>query len=182
MQEAPGAGPEFSLIPLNAIEAFTVALPEKVFLAAEQFEELADVLVRQSPEFGIAKWSPSLHGKPAVTRVFLTTGKSFKYHLDQRGMGNDRVCEIYRSIPLPHFIWVCEVSTVDLYRQHKILGEVLWDATRNAYEPNGWLALHYAERLFIDRGAAFNLQRDVVDIEITNSQPYDLMIHNLEHL
>ena len=171
---------DFSSISLKDIEAFTAPLPARVFLSADQFEVVVAELLA-SNEFGIEKCSPSLNAKrePIVTRTFLTTGRSFKQHLDARGMGNSLVFELYRNMPLPHFIWICELSTLNLYRSHEILGEVIWDATRNVAEPSGWLALHYPERLFVDIGSALNIRRDVRKFSLDNGDAYSLMKHNL---
>jgi len=130
-------------------------------------------------EFGIKNCSPALNVKPVVTRTFLTTGRSFKRHLDARGMGHPRVFELYRNMPLPHFIWVRELSTLDLYRAHRVLGEIIWDATRNVAESGGWLALHYPERLFVDTGSAFNRRPKVTDFPLDKSTDYPVMVHNL---
>jgi hypothetical protein len=169
----------YSSIPFKKIEAFTAPLPPRVFLPAEQFETVASGLLKSS-EFGIESCSPSLRVKPLVTRTFLTTGRSFKRHLDIRGMGNNLVFQVYCNMPLPHFIWICEFSTLDLYRKHEILGELVWDATRNVYEPSGWLALHYPERLFIDTGSAFNFNRSVIKFDLDKNTHYPLMRHNLQ--
>jgi hypothetical protein len=173
--DATGAA---ATISLSQIEAFTAPLPARVFLAAEQFEAVA-LLLLQSPEFGIANCSNVLNVKPLVTRTFLTTGRSFKRHLDTRGMGHQRVYEVYRNMPLPHFVWIQELSTVDAYRSHRIFGEIIWDATRNVAEPSGWLALHYPERLFVDSGSAFNAERRVRKFDLDNGTDYPLMAHNL---
>jgi hypothetical protein len=174
-----GAGDTYSSILFERIEAFTASLPPRVFLPAEQFETVASGLL-ESPRFGIKTCSSALGKKPIVTRTFLTTGRSFKRYLDQRGMGHDLVSDVYRNMPLPHFIWVRELSTLDLYRKHRILGEVIWDATRNVHEPSGWLALHYPERLFVDVGSAFNADQSVIKFDLDKSRDYPLMTHNLE--
>ncbi len=95
-------------------------------------------------------------------------------------MGHKRVFDVYCNMPLPHFIWLREIATLDLYREHRILGEVIWDATRNVYEPSGWLALHYPERLFIDIGSALNTDRSVIKFDLDSSRDYPLMTHNLQ--
>jgi hypothetical protein len=61
---------------------------------------------------------------------------------------------LYRELPLPHFIWVCEIAITEEYTaKQEIRGEILWDATRNAYEPDGLIALHYPELLILDVGS-----------------------------
>jgi len=181
LNNAGKSQPIDSMIPFKEVEAFTAPLPPRVFLPAEQFETVASGLLKSS-RFGIRSCSPSLRGRPIVSRTFLTTGRSFKRYLDQRGMGHKLVFHVYCNMPLPHFIWVRELSTLDLYRKHRIIGEVLWDATRNVYEPSGWLALHYPERLFIDIGSALNTDRSVIKFDLDRSRDYPLMTHNLQSI
>lgn len=182
IRDVPVNVPGCSSIKLSEIEAFTAPLPEKVFLAAEQFEALAKKLLLEHEKFGIEACSPTLQTKPLVTRVFLTSGRSFKRRAAARGMGHELVQKLYRNLPLPHFVWICEFSTSDLYREHQVLGELIWDATRNVAEQSGWLALHYPEKIFLDTGSAFNSLPEVIDFTLSMSNSYPLMVHNLEQL
>ena len=139
-----------SLYALGGVDSFLVALPEKVFLPAEYFQGLVENILNQS-DFGYRSRSAWLRDKPLVLRLFLTTGRSFKRRLRDRILGTPLVNNVYRNLPLPHFIWVCEISTPDLYVEHKVVGEILWDATRNAYESDGWLAYTTLNCLFTTR-------------------------------
>jgi hypothetical protein len=170
--------------PLDDIIAFSVPLPEKVFLAAEEFHVLVDNLIT-GHKLGIEAHSPILKQAPVIiTRQFLTTCKSFKQLLHTRSMGSPVVKDAYYDIPLPHFIWVCELSTPDLYQPGKqqIWGEVLWDATRNAHEPAGFIAVHYPEKLWVDSGSALNESADVQEWSLTSPTPYPLFRSNLMEL
>jgi hypothetical protein len=112
--------------------------------------------------------------------LFLTTGKSFKKHLAVRQMGQPIVEEAYRNLPLPHFLWICEISNTDAYSKHEVYGEILWDATRNAHEPNGWIALHYPEVLIVDMGSALNSDQNLFRFALKGSTPYPLYKNNLQ--
>ncbi|MGC4073998.1 MAG: hypothetical protein QM760_16100 [Nibricoccus sp.] len=176
--------PMISGYPLEDIVAFSVPLPEKVFLAAEEFHSLVDTLLKDHV-LGIDACSPKLKDAPVVvTRQFLTTCKSFKQHLQDRGMGSAVVRDVYFDLPLPHFIWVCELTTPDLYVSGKqqVWGEILWDATRNAYEPAGFIAVHYPERLWVDAGSALNQSAQVKEWTIAAPTSYPLYRNNLLEL
>jgi len=95
-------------------------------------------------------------------------------------MGNTLVEEAYRNLPLPHFVWVCEISKTDAYSRHEVYGEILWDATRNAREPNGWIALHYPEVLIVDMGSALNQEQNLFKFKLEGSTPYPLYKNNLQ--
>ncbi|MDI6792473.1 MAG: hypothetical protein QME81_06350, partial [bacterium] len=148
---------------------------------AESFQKVVTgILGRQ--DLGYHTLSPTLAASPLLLRLFLTTGKSFKKRLTEREMGHPTVDDIYRNLPLPHFIWICEISHRDLYLKQKIWGEILWDATRNAYEPDGWIALHYPEMLVVDIGSTLNMPRELASFDLEDSTPYAVYRNNLEEI
>jgi len=166
------------------ILAFAVPLPEKVFLAAEEFSSLVQTLL-DDHQIGIAANSPILNAAgPILLRRFLTTVKSFKKNLLARGMGSALAREVYHEVPRPHFIWVCELTTPDLYvpGAQKVWGEVIWDATRNAYEPSGFLAVHYPEKLWVDQGSALNQSQSLKEWPISSPTTYPVLRSNLLEL
>jgi hypothetical protein len=61
----------------------------------------------------------------------------------------------YRLMPLPHFVWVCELHDKRKPWPQRCLGEVIWDATCNKTERQGMLALHYPELLTINTAPVF---------------------------
>jgi hypothetical protein len=130
-------------------------------------------------DVGCKALSATLSAEPLVLRLFLTTARSFKKRLAERGMGNVVVEQVYRNLPLPHFFWVCEISHMGAYPQHKVYGEILWDATRNASEPDGWIALHYPEVMVVDVGSALNRLQQLKKHRLQNSQNYPLYRSNL---
>ena len=98
-------------------------------------------------------------------------------------MGNSTVQNVYRHLPMPHFIWVCEIADHDEYaRDRKILGEVIWDATRNAHEPDGWIALHFPEKLVVDVGSALNQPQRLNTFPLGTNNSYSLFRSNLHTL
>jgi hypothetical protein len=167
------------------IQEFIVPLPEKVFLAADQAQKAIEVVLA-APETGLASHSPSLAEKRLVFRLFLTSSRSFKRHLHKRGMGHSTVESIYRNLPMPHFIWICEIADFAEYaKSRKVLGEVIFDATRNAHEPNGWIAVHYPEKLLADYGSAFNgpqSPESIKEFPLDPTNSYSLFCSNLHSL
>lgn len=163
------------------IQEFIVPLPEKVFLTAEQAQTAIEAVLR-NPATGLAS-SPSLNGRQLVFRLYLTSARSYKITLRTRGMGNAIVETVYRNLPMPHFIWVCELADYTEYAsQSRVLGELIWDATRNAHEPDGWIACHLPERLAVDVGSAFNRQQDLRFFPLQASSSYSLFNSNLHTL
>lgn len=161
------------------INEFIVPLPEKVFLSAESAQAAINTILND-PSAGIKNNSALLDGASITLRLFLTTARAFKAKLKERGMGNDVVASTYRQIPLPHFVWICEISlTEDYVSDQSVLGEVIWDATRNAHEPDGWIAVHYPEQLSVDLGSTLNQSQQIVKIKLLDSTSYPLLRSNL---
>ena len=157
---------------LSKIDSFIVPLPEKVFLTAEKFLVCLHKLFDHD-QYGINKINKM------VLRVFLTTCKSFREKLFDRNIENADFGRIYRNIPLPHFIWVCEISTPELISKHELIGEIIWDATRNEHEATFGIAIHYQDKLFIDIGSVFNNNDNYQEFQIENI-PYKIYTNNLE--
>lgn len=165
------------------IEEFIVPLPEKAFLSAENVRSLIESLL-EGKKRGLES-SPRLRKRKVVRRLFLTSSRAFKARLRDRGMGNSLAECTYRRLPMPHFIWVCEFAEWDVYRKdYRILGEVVWDATRNEHEPDGWLVIHYPEKMIVNEGAAKNHDSysDVQELILLDSEPYLLFTSNLNSL
>ncbi len=165
---------------IDKVERFIAALPDRVFLRAEGFQALL-MQVLLGPDVGFQALSPIISRQKPVLRLFLTTGRSFKKRIAVRRMGNSLVADVYRNLPLPHFIWVCEISHAGLYPA-KIMGEVIWDATRNAHERDGWIAVHYPEVLVVDEGAALNEPQNLVKFSLASAFGYPIFENNLRNL
>lgn len=164
------------------IDSFIAPLAEKIFMPAENFEEVILRLLKNS-KIGIAALSPELSGEPLLQRMYLTTVKSFKKKLTERGMGDPEVEGLYRQLPLPHFIWVCELSDPAEFAKGNVLGEVIWDATRNVWETEGWIAIHYPEILLIDAGSALNGPQNIRTFPLTQGRKaYPMCRSNLKEI
>jgi hypothetical protein len=180
-QNGPSA-PTDSRYRWDDIEEFIVPLPEKVFLAAEQAQTAIEIVLR-SPTVGITSLSPILQEKKLILRLFLTSARSFKCLLHKRAMGSDSVERIYRTLPMPHFMWICEIADFDEYKAaRKVLGELIWDATRNAEEPDGWIACHFPESLALDTGSAFNKPQKFKTFPLKTHNSYSIFDSNLHSL
>lgn len=161
----------------SKINSFIAPLPDKVYLTAEAFKKLAEfVLERFLPV------SSKLKGEPLILRLLLTTGSSYKQRLSDRAMGSKKVETLYRYLPMPRFIWVCDISTPEDYEKGLIHGELIWDATRNGHEHSGLVALHMPEKVVYNKGSAYNQPKELVIMSLRQSEPYALYISNLQHI
>lgn len=181
-QLVPESSSSHSGIIFSDILEIIVPLAEKIFLTAENFEKVVLGVLGDS-RVGIDTLSPDLSKEAPVLRLFLTTVKSYKKKLAGRGIGDPQVERIYRQLPLPHFIWVCELSTPTEYAQGNVLGEIIWDATRNVWETEGWIAIHYPEVLLIDAGSALNGTQEIFTFDLTpTSKVYPMYRSNLKEV
>jgi hypothetical protein len=71
---------------------------------------------------------------------------------------------------------------MDDYLKCMVHGEILWDATRNAQEVDGWIAVHYPEVLIMDMGSAQNRRQRLEKFALQDSQSYVLYRSNLQDI
>jgi hypothetical protein len=181
LRQTKSGAPGESKFEFKDIQSFVAPLAERIFLPAENFQTVVTAILNRQ-DTGYKTLSQTLSASPLVLRLFLTTSKSYKRRLAERGMGSTTVEAIYRNLPLPHFIWVCEISNESLFTKHEIWGKILWDATRNAYEPDGWIALHYPEMLIVDVGSALNRRQNILTFSLQKSVPYCVYRSNLKEI
>lgn len=128
----------FSVNRNRKTEAFIVPLYRHILLDAESAVNIIEEIYRtnnhllqstleqlkvEEPEY-----SDNSVDNPIVLRYYLTTSRGF---VDFRNRKADYIEEklFYSDISFPKFIWVGEYSTFELYKEGKILGEVIADAT-----------------------------------------------------
>ncbi len=69
---------------------------------------------------------------PIIYRIFLSRGSGFKRkRSSSSNKCNSEIAKIYKSIPLPNFVWVCEFFSYDSFKEGQALGEIVIDATAN---------------------------------------------------
>jgi hypothetical protein len=165
---------------MSDIDAFVVPLYEKIYLSAEHIEKLM-VAVLAHGQYGLAQLSPSISPEELVVRIFLTTSKSYKCFRRDNPIPN-QLDQVYLQLPMPKFVWVCELSTKALYPAHKILGEILWDATANHNDPYAFLAIHYPQAIIINNrdSMADDPSRFVMNDPLPLAEPYNIYRHNLK--
>lgn len=88
-----------------------------------------------------------------VFRTFLRSSNEFKTNLP-RGM-SDVFRHSYRSLPMPRYIWVTEISKARYInkthsKDRKILGEIIMDSTADRHSAmKSYLAIHLLGRMFV---------------------------------
>ena len=111
------------------IKYLIVPLYKRIFLDALMAEKTFYAILKND-FFGLSNIF-DLKDKVLVLRIFLTTSRNYK---SSRFESLEHSYKIIDSLPMPKFVWICEISTLDLYRQNKIIGEIVLDPTSSKNE------------------------------------------------
>lgn len=111
------------------IENLAVPLYKRMFLdAPNAFVTIRSLL--HSKEFGINEWTNDFlkQGENVIIRMLMASSRSYKkYRMNT--LKDIFVKQLYTLIPMPRFIWVCELYRIDDYDKLLAFGEVVIDAT-----------------------------------------------------
>jgi len=130
------------------IDTFIVPLYEKIHLSAEHVIILSKAILINA-DLGLNARSCLLKYENIVTRTFLTSSKSFK-RMRRGDSVPFGISNVYCEMAMPKFIWVCEISTPELFQDGKISGEILFDATANPHDRMAFLSIHYPDFLLLN--------------------------------
>lgn len=117
------------------ITAFVVPLYSKIYLEAFQVESYLLTYVKNY----LQKYF--LGGENIFFRMYLASSRSFKQHLALNSVLEDDVKEVFISCTMPKFIWVAELSDLDLITEKKGNGIIILDATEVSIMDNKPLIL-----------------------------------------
>lgn len=175
----PASG-HWSRFKIEEIDIFIVPLYEKIHLSAEHVVELSKAILTNN-RLGLNSRSSLLRYENIVTRTFLTSSKSFKRTIRGKKVPFG-IAEVYCEMAMPKFIWVCEISTPDLFSEGKIAGEILFDATANPRDIFAFLSIHYPDLLLLnDRDFLTNDPRrfSIHAVDTNEIVPYPCYVNNL---
>ncbi|NLR67749.1 hypothetical protein HGH92_25820 [Chitinophaga varians] len=86
-------------------------------------------------------------GAKLFIRIYLTSSRSYKDYLAIEDSFSDHVRNAILSMQMPKFIWVAEVSSKELIKQHKANGLIVVDATEtNTIYDNALIVCCYENR------------------------------------
>ena len=120
---------KLSIYPDMRVEYIAVPLYKRMFLDASDAAAVVRSVLHHE-HFGIDVWAGEFL-KPkedVVIRLFMASSRSFKEYRSN-SLCNRIAREVYASIPMPRFIWICELYRMDDYFQSKAFGEIVIDAT-----------------------------------------------------
>lgn len=120
---------ELSLCLDMRIENLAVPLYKRMFLdAPNAFVTIRSLL--HSKDFGISEWANDFlkQGENVIIRMFMASSCNYK-KFRMNTLKDAFVKQLYTFIPMPRFIWVCELYRMDDYNELLSFGEVVIDAT-----------------------------------------------------
>lgn len=111
------------------VENLAVPLYKRMFLDAPNAYTIIRSLLH-SEMFGIEEWAGDFleKGENVIIRLFMASSRSYKdYRIHT--LNDIYVKQLYTLIPMPRFIWVCELYRMNDYERLSAFGEVVIDAT-----------------------------------------------------
>ncbi len=131
------------------IDAFIVPLPEKVYYSAEAVDEIS-ALLASGNVLGFDHSSIA----PPVIRYFLTSASALRASVnDVRSQFDPDLVQVLMELPLPQFVWIVEISSVDQWKAGQVATRVVVDATASPYEDDPvFLMYDLAHAYVFDRG------------------------------
>ena len=118
-----------SLYPDMRVENIAVPLYKRMFLDASDAAAIVRSILHHE-ELGIDVWANDFlkQQEDVVVRLFMASSRNLK-SFRSNTIKNFFAREAYALIPMPRFVWVCELYRVDDYSSLKAFGEVVIDAT-----------------------------------------------------
>lgn len=179
-KDGPQPSGHWSSFKIEDIDFFVVPLYEKIHLTAEHVMKLSETILTDR-KLGTDNCSNLIQYKNLITRTFLTSSKSFKKNRRENILPFG-ISKVYAEMSMPKFIWICEISTPDLFKKEKVVGEILFDATANQYDRFSFLSIHYPDFLLLNNRNYLteNPKRFIVhDVDTHNINDYNCYINNL---
>lgn len=176
---------QLSLYPDMRVENIAVPLYKRMFLDAFDAAALAKSILHHD-QFGIDVWADEFlaTGEDVIIRLFMASSRSFK-NFRLNTLENIYAKETYILIPMPRFVWVCELYRVKDYQNLKAFGEIVIDATSTlgrGHSTRSLILMHYPNVIGIRYPEQENPEFDEM-IELQDDtlfEGYRINLHKIE--
>ena len=120
---------QLSVYPDMRVENIAVPLYKRMFLDASDAAAIVRSILHHE-QLGIDVWADGFldYKEDVVIRLFMASSRSLK-HFRSETLSNFYARETYAIIPMPRFVWVCELYREKNYNDLKAFGEIIIDAT-----------------------------------------------------
>lgn len=109
-----------------------------------------------------------------MTRVFMASTRSYKHYLATSDIHMD-IREVLLAIEMPKFIWVCELGTKDSFKNKRVNGFVIIDATETIFEKEAPILAASFNGNFSFKPNKFDIQTFAIHLP-----PFSMFAHNLK--
>lgn len=129
------------------IDAFIVALPEKVYYPADAVDRFALAL------FNLGGLLSLPAPDDTIIRYFITTGSAFrKFVREHESEYDQKLVEAVMTLPFAQFVWIVEYATAAQWQTGQVAARVVVDATASLREVLPiWLFHNREDALICDR-------------------------------
>lgn len=160
-----------------------VPLYKRMFLEAQDAYDICTSALASS-KAGIQRICPDLgqRDNPVIIRLFMCSSRNYKQRrVANFGSSNSEVRERYAKLPLPRFIWVCEIYNKKSYCEKKAIGEIVIDATASPHDGiKSVLLFHYPYYILVcQRNMKELFDRDIELEKVSEWEPFAGYDHNL---
>ncbi len=147
------------------VDAFIVALPEKVFYPADAVDRLAPALFSLGAVVGLPPKDKT------IIRYFITTCSALRRFVrDKESEFDPKLLETIMTLPFAQFVWIVEFATEDEWALGKVQARAVIDATASLLEVMPlWLLHSRTQALVFDRRTvALDLQTGMGGLQLSD--------------
>ncbi len=170
-----------SMYPDMRVENIAVPLYKRMFLDASDAAAIVRSVLHHE-QFGIDVWSDKFlnEREDVIIRLFMASSRSLK-NFRSDTIKNIYAKEAYVIVPMPRFVWVCELYREREYEKLKAFGEIVIDATSAFGRGNSACSLilmHYPKVIGIRYPEQTNPEIDEM-VELEDDELFDGYQRNL---
>ena len=122
-------------------------------------------------KFGDMKWEGT-----RVVRIYITSSNSLKEYYKNQEDVLPILKNVILHLNMSKFVWCIDTSEIEEYKEEKVSGKVIIDATAGTKDIEPWILMHDKEKIkYYD--VVTDEKKIIKDVDIT---PYKEYIHNLD--
>ena len=169
------------MYPDMRVENIAVPLYKRMFLDASDAAAIVRSVLHHE-QFGIDVWSDKflLEREDVIIRLFMASSRSLK-NFRSNTIKNVYAKEAYVIVPMPRFVWVCELYRESDYEELKAFGEIVIDATSafgRGHSVCSLILMHYPKVIGIRYPEQTNPEIDEM-VELEDDELFDGYQRNL---
>ena len=141
-----------SLSENTRIENIAVPLYKRMFLDAPDAAAIIRSILHDT-KYGISFWANDFlnPNEDVITRLFMASSNSLK-SFRTKTLNNTEIRQFYAMVPMPRFVWVCELYRMGDYDNFNAFADIVIDATSVAnggHSHNSLILMHYQNKIFV---------------------------------